>query len=68
MTDQDKNHDQKDQVIAHLLEILKVYANPDFWGKLYGGYQNDQRVWLGKGQGWEMAAQAMDRVQKEVKT
>ena len=63
MTAQEMNEEQKDQVIANLTRILKVYANPDYWGKLYGGYQNDRRLWLGEGQGWELAAQAIARTE-----
>lgn len=46
-------------------KTLEYYANPEFWGKLYGGYQNDERLWLGAGPGRMLAEETLKQVNKD---
>lgn len=50
---------EKKQIIERLMTALEFYADPRYWGRMYDHYKNDQRVWLGPGNGQELAERAL---------
>ena len=53
-------------IIDDLVKALEFYADDRYWQMLYGQAQQSKRIWVGPGQGPDMARKALNRL-KEVK-
>jgi len=58
--------EKKDQVIKRLVTALEFYAHPQYWGKIWGVVGDSDRLWIGPGQGGELAQRALEET-KEVR-
>lgn len=57
---------RKDQIIERLVTALEFYADPQYWGKIWGVAGDSERLWTGPGQGVELAQRALEET-KEVR-
>ncbi len=55
--------DKKNQVIKRLVKALEFYADPQYWTRVYGRYANDRRMWIGPGDGDDLARRALQEVE-----
>lgn len=58
---------KQQQVIDILIQALEFYADPQYWVRVYGQYKNDRRMWVGPGDGGDLAQRALEEVRKGVK-
>ena len=55
----------KDRVIERLVLALEFYADPQYWGKMWGGYVDENRLWVGPGPGRELAQRALEETKED---
>lgn len=55
------------QVIQRLKQALEFYADPQYWARVYGQYKHDRRMWVGPGDGNDLAVRALEEVREGVK-
>ena len=58
---------KQQQVIDRLIQALEFYADPQYWIRVYGQYQDDQRMWVGPGNGSDLAQRALEEVRQDGK-
>lgn len=57
--------EEKQDVIEDLVKALEFYADDRYWQVLYGHMQQSDRIWVGPGQGPDMARRSLKKL-KEV--
>lgn len=57
--------EEKKVIIDDLRNALEFYADERFWQSIYSHGQQSKRVWVGPGQGPDMARKALERVEEE---
>ena len=58
------SEEEKQGVIEDLVKALEFYADDRYWSVLYGQAQQSKRIWVGPGQGPDMARKALKKVEE----
>ena len=57
---------KQDEIIQRLVKALEFYADPQYWTRVYGRYLNDRRMWIGPGNGEDLAKRALQDVEEHL--
>lgn len=52
------------EIIDDLVNALEFYADDRYWQVLYGHMQQSKRIWVGPGQGPDMARKVLEKVEE----